>query len=136
MLLVVDMNILFSFFKKYSFTRKLLINPDLELYSPKYALGELNKHLDEIKLKAKIDVGVFELYKKILSWFVEFVPVSKYKDFKEEAESISPDPEDIQYFALALELNIPILSNDSHFKEQSEVPVFTTEELSKFLNIL
>ena len=56
MLLVVDMNILFSFFKKHSTTRKLLTNPNLELYSPKYALEELSKHFDEqkgLRLSAK-----------------------------------------------------------------------------------
>ena len=58
MLLVVDMNILFSFFKKHSTTRKLLTNPNLELYSPEYALEELGKHFDEIMLKSKIDIGL------------------------------------------------------------------------------
>ena len=135
MLLVVDMNILFSFFKKYSFTRKLLINPGLELYSPEYALGELNEHLDEIKLKAKINIGVFELYKKILSWFVEFVPVLEYKDFKEEAESIAPDPDDTQYFALALKLKCGIWSNDKRLKRQSRVKVFNTKDLKNLLGL-
>lgn len=133
MLLVVDMNILFSFFKKYSFTRKLLINSDLELRSTTYAFDELNEHLDEIMSKAKIDIGVFELYKTILSWFVEFVPVLEYREFKSKAESISPDPDDTQYFALALKLDCPIWSNDKRLKKQSAVKVFSTSELRKLL---
>ena len=135
MLLVVDMNILFSFFKKYSPTRKLLINPNLELYSPEYALDELNKHLEEIMLKSKINIGVFELYKKILSWFVKFIPVSEYKEFKNKAELITPDEDDTQYFALALKLNCPIWSNDKRLKKQSKIEVFNTEDLLKILKV-
>ena len=67
MLLVVDMNILFSFFKKHTFTRKLLSNPNLELYSPIYSLDELNKYSQELISKSKINTGTFELYKKVLS---------------------------------------------------------------------
>ncbi len=135
MLLVVDMNILFSFFKKYSPTRKLLINPNLELYSPEYALDELNKHFEEIMLKSKIDIGVFELYKKILSWFVKVIPISEYKDFKNEAELITPDEDDTQYFALALKLNCPIWSNDKRLKKQSRIKVFNTEDLLRELKL-
>lgn len=133
MLLVVDMNVLFSFFKKHSFTRKLLVNSDLELYSPEYALDELNKYLKEIMSKGKINIGVFELYKRILSWFVKFVPVSQYKDFRGEAELITPDPDDTQYFALALKLGCAIWSNDKLLKNQSEVKVFSTSELIREL---
>jgi len=135
MLLVVDVNILFSFFKKVSFTRKLLTNPDLKLYSPEYALDELNEHLDEILSKAKINIGVFELYKAILPYFVKFAPVSVYKDFKNSAELIAPDPDDTQYFALALKLGCAIWSNDKLLKKQDKVTVFSTSELIKELGL-
>lgn len=135
MLLVVDMNILFSFFRRSSFTRELLTNPNLKLCSPAYALDELNKHLDELMSKAKISIGTFELYKTLLSWFVEFVPLSGYRDFRNEAESICPDPDDTQYFALALKLSCPIWSKDKRLKEQSSVKVFTTAELIKEIGL-
>src|SRR3990167_9076360 len=112
MLLVVDMNILFSFFKKNTFTRGLLCNPHLELFSPAYALEELNKYSDELILKSKISIGIFELHKKVLSWLVKFTPSSEYKDFRNKAELVSPDQDDVQYFALALKLKCPIWSND------------------------
>src|SRR3989344_2944023 len=133
MLLVVDMNILFSFFKKHTFTRKLLSNPNLELYSPIYAIDELNKYSQELISKSKINTGTFELYKKVLSWFIKFMPVSEYKEFKDKADSISPDPNDTQYFALALKLNCPIWSNDKKLKEQSEIKVLNTSELIELL---
>ena len=133
MLLVADMNILFSFFKKHTFTRKLLSNPNLELYSPIYSLDELNKYSQELISKSKINTGTFELYKKVLSWFIKFIPVSEYKEFKDKADSISPDPNDTQYFALALKLNCPIWSNDKKLKEQSEIKVLNTSELIELL---
>ena len=133
MLLVADMNILFSFFKKHTFTRKLLSNPNLELYSSIYALDELNKYSQELISKSKINTGTFELYKKVLSWFIKFMPVSEYKEFKDKADSISPDPNDTQYFALALKLNCPIWSNDKKLKEQSEIKVLNTSELIELL---
>jgi len=129
MKLVVDMNILFSFFKKYSFTRRLLVNPGLELYSSEYALDEIKKYLDEIMLKSKIDIHVFELYRRILFWFVRFVPISEYKNFKSKAESITPDPNDTQYFALALSLKCPIWSNDKRLKKQKIVKIYSTDDL-------
>ena len=133
MKLVVDMNVLFSFFRKYSTTRKLLTNSRLKLYSPVYALDELKEHVDELMSKAKIDIGVFELYKTILKWFVEFVNVSEFKRFKEEAESIAADPDDTQYLALALMLSCPIWSNDKELKKQDSVKVISTSELLKLL---
>jgi len=49
MRLVVDMNILFSFFKKWTFTRRVITRNDLTLYSPSYALEEIKRYEDEIK---------------------------------------------------------------------------------------
>ena len=61
------------------------------------------------------------------------MPVSEYKEFKDKADSISPDPNDTQYFALALKLNCPIWSNDKKLKEQSEIKVLNTSELIELL---
>tara|TARA_Y100000031_G_C8030098_1_gene296705 strand:+ start:157 stop:567 length:411 start_codon:yes stop_codon:yes gene_type:complete len=134
MQLVVDMNILFSFFKKHSFTRKLLTNHHLTLYAPKYAFEEFQEHLDEIKSKSNINLSVYDLYKTILSWFVEFIPVSEYKEFADKASKISPDPEDTQYFALALKYGCPIWSNDRRMKNQTEVKIYTTREIVSLLS--
>ncbi len=133
MKLVVDINVFFSFFKKYSSTRKLLTNPKLELYSPEYALDELKKHSNEVLSKSKININIFDIYKTVLSWFIKFVPVSEYKSFKDKALKITPDPNDTLYFALAIKLNCPIWSNDKRLKQQSKVKVFNTSELFKIL---
>ena len=48
---------------------------------------------------------------------------ASFREYMSEADSISPDPDDVQYFALALKLGCPIWSNDPHFREQSDARV-------------
>ena len=134
MRLVVDMNILFSFFKKQTFTRRILTRNDLILYAPSYALEEIKRYEDEIKKKGKINDSVFDLYKKVISWFVTFVPAKEYALYKEQAIALSPDPDDAVYFALALQLQCPIWSNDKQLKQQTAVKVFSTPEVKNELN--
>jgi len=49
------------------------------------------------------------------------------------AEKISPDPNDLMYFALALKLKCPIWSNDKELKKQNEVIIYSTEDLTREL---
>ena len=135
MRLVVDTNILFSFFKKDSFTRRFILShPEIELFTPLYVFEELEEHKDEIKSKAKIGDIVFELSKKELREYVTVVPLDEFKDFWEEAKQISPDPDDVEYLAVALSLDCAIWSKDRDLKEkQFRVVIVTTEELTKLL---
>ena len=135
MKLVVDANILFSFFKKDSFTRRFILShPEIELFTSMYVFDELEEHKDEIKSKAKIDERVYVLSKKELLEYVTVVPLEEFKEFWEEAKQISPDPDDVEYLAVALSLNCAIWSNDRNLKEgQSRIMVITTVELSKLL---
>jgi len=56
------------------------------------------------------------------------------EEHKEEAEQISPDPDNVQYLAVAFSLCCAIWSNDRDLKEeQDRVVVITTEELTKLL---
>ena len=135
MRLVVDANILLSFFKKDSFTRRFILShPEIELFTPLYVFEELEEHKDEIKSKAKIGDIVFELSKKELREYVTVVPLDEFKDFWEEAKQISPDSDDVEYLAVALSLDCAIWSKDRDLKEkQFRVVVVTTEELTKLL---
>lgn len=140
MKLVIDTNILFSFFKVYSYTRKLISNPvlNLELYSPKFTLKELEKYFEEINRKTKMNIGTFEFLKRFLPMFIKFVPLEEYRDFLEQAakELITIDPNDVDFLALSLKLNCPIWSNDPHFKKQSLIKAFSTKELTSKLKEL
>jgi predicted nucleic acid-binding protein len=44
-----------------------------------------------------------------------------------------PDPDDIDFTALALKLDCPLWSNDKELKQQTVVKVFSTSELISFL---
>ena len=51
---VIDTNVLFSFFKSDSATRRIIINTPLRLYAPKETFAELVKYNDEICNKSHI----------------------------------------------------------------------------------
>ena len=45
------------------------------------------------------------------------------------AEKITPDPNDAEYFALALKLGCGIWSNDKKLKEQDKIKIYSTSDL-------
>ncbi|MCK4435272.1 hypothetical protein KAU87_00515, partial [Candidatus Bathyarchaeota archaeon] len=61
-----------------------------------------------------------------------FIPLEEYSSFMKEALAI-PDPDDIDFPALALKLDCPLWSNDKELKQQTVVKVFSTSELISFL---
>jgi len=136
MKLVIDAIIAFSLLKKGSFTRKLAQEHSLELYSHKFILEELEEHSEELCELLKVSENKFERIKEILSKLVNLkVKVSPQQ--LNRAASLISDPDDEQYLALALRLNCPIWSNDSHFQEElikNAVKVFTTEEIKELLD--
>jgi predicted nucleic acid-binding protein len=130
---VVDTNVLFTFFWKESFTKGVLVDQDLEFFAPEFALREINEHRNEILEKTGISLEEFKKLRTDIAICVEFIPLEEYSEFLQRASSI-PDPDDVDFIALALKLDLPIWSNDSHLKEQSKVKVFSTKELINFLS--
>ena len=136
MKLVVDANVLFSFFMKYSSTRKFIFShPELELFAPEYLFDELEEHKEEIKRKSKIDDNVFNLSKKELLIYVTVVPLDEFKEFWDKARKISPDPDDAQYFAVAFAMSCVFWSNDKSLKKQSCVKILNTKELLELIGL-
>jgi predicted nucleic acid-binding protein len=142
--IVVDTNILFSFFKKESFTRKLIIDSSFELISPELALNELQKYSKELVIKSKINKEDFDCLILILKEHVKFVPLQKYKDefnfSLKIAEKFSQNDveeflDDIDFFALASKEGCYIWSNDTLFKKQSIITIFNTTELAKHFRL-
>ena len=139
MKLVVDANVLFSFFKRDSVTRRLIVDPELELnlelFTPVHALEELKEHEGEMR-KFGVSSGDFDVILSSLSLFVNTVPQSFFEPLLSEAEKLLPkDPDDAPYIALALKLNCPIWSEDRELREgQSRVKVYPTRELLKLLS--
>jgi predicted nucleic acid-binding protein len=142
--LVVDTNILFSFFKKESFTRKLIIDSSLELISPELALKEIQKYSKELLIKSKINKEDFDYTLLLLKEHVKFFSLQTYKnEFSSSlkiAETFSQKDveeylDDIDFFALASKERCHIWSNDTLFKKQSIITVFNTTELVKHFRL-
>jgi predicted nucleic acid-binding protein len=57
MKLVVDSNVLFTFFWKNSISREIFLNQNLKLYSPEYCLEEIEKYANVIRKKTKISTS-------------------------------------------------------------------------------
>lgn len=132
---VIDTNILFTYFWKDSITKKLIMLKDLDLFSPEFALKEINKYKLDIIKKTKISEYKFNELKFDLAISIKFVSIKEYKDFLEQALKISPDPNDLDFFALALKQNLPIWSNDKILKEQNKVKIFNTKEVLNLIKI-
>ncbi len=132
---VVDANILFAALIKNSHTRHLLLHPDLELYTPEYVFDEIRKHIRTLTAKTGLSKAELnELLDDLLT--ISQIQSVAFKDFQKHvpiAKSISPDLSDVPYFALCLHLGCPLWSNDMKLKEQTKVAIYTTEELTAFM---
>jgi predicted nucleic acid-binding protein len=133
MKIIVDTNVLFSFFWKNSITKKILSTSNFELISPILALEELKKYSEEIIKKTKIIKEQFNQEFSNLQKIVSFIDKNQYSFFLEEAEKIAPDKLDSHFFALCLKFNCFLWSNDFILKRQDKIKVFSTEEIIELL---
>lgn len=140
-ILVVDACIMFSFFNKNSDRRKIieeLSNLGCMLISPEYVFEELAKNKEDIKKFGKISELGFTFLFSLLERKIESFPKESYKEFLPEANKLSPHGEqtkDDPYFALALAFNSPIWSDESEFKQQGRIKLFSTKELAELLGL-
>lgn len=128
---VVDANILFSLAKSSSAANSIISNFSLKLIAPDFALIELHKYKKELSKKSGLDFNsaINSLKEKVI-----FADKSEYSKLIKKFSSKISDEKDIVYLALASKLKLPIWSNDSHFKEQSEIEIFTTADLIELFN--
>lgn len=129
--LVVDANILFAALIKDSFSYNLLFSDKFRLFTPEYIFTELEKHKEEIFEKIERPAEEFFRLLEILKRRIILVPLEELTSYVEKAEKLTPDPDDMAYFALALKLNCAIWSNDKKLKEQDKITIYYTHELSK-----
>lgn len=139
---VVDTNVLFSFFKKETNTRNLILADVLELYTPEIARKELQKHSLILTRKAKIPLSDFNAFISLLEEHLEFVPLADYKSefpkvltFAKEFSynDVKEFFDDLDFFALASKQRCSLWSNDSLFKKQKAINVLTTTEMVSYL---
>jgi len=136
MFVVVDTNILTSFFMKGSKIRDMLLSPSLVPVSPSFALMELGTNRDWVMKRAKLNKSGFAELIRILSSVVRFVPLEEYSDKLSEARKISPDPDDIDFFAVALLLDAIIWSEEKKLKKQDRVEVLNISEMEHLLSLI
>lgn len=132
MKLVVDANVLFAAIITDGMTRQLLCGRH-ELYTPEFMLTEFEKYLSFISKRTDIDESSLQNLFKILllASRMHVVASEEIVPFISSAKDICPDPDDIQYLALALKLGCGLWSNDKKLKEQDVVKVYSTEEISR-----
>jgi len=81
MRLVVDTNILFSFFNCKSTAREISTRYDLLLYSPTFALTEIEKYKEVIMKRFSLTHMQFSVIIKLLQTVINFVEDEEYETF-------------------------------------------------------
>ena len=129
--LVVDANVIFAALIKDSFSYCLLFSDKFHLFAPEYVFTEFEKHEAEILEKTERTGEDLLLLLEILKIRIVLIPLEELTEYVEVAEKLTPDPDDMVYFALALKLNCAIWSNDKKLKSQDKIKVYHTHELSE-----
>jgi len=129
----LDANVIFAALIRNSHTRDLLLTTGWNFYAPEFVLNEVYSHIQTLSEKTGLDAKEVKdlLAKLTLAADVKIIPASEFEEHLKQAKRICPDPDDIHYFALALKLNCAIWSNEKKLKEQANVKVYSTGELSR-----
>lgn len=135
--LVIDVNVLFSFFRKGRVFKLIeeLTKRDIRLLIPTEMKEELLRLKHKIIKFAGISEEEWEELSTVLFLLVKSVSISVYKRFLEEAKKISPHKKDAPLFALSLAFNkAPIWSREPRLKRQKVIEVLLDKEVEeKFL---
>ncbi len=137
MKLVLDSNVIFSALIRKSTTRNIILSDVFDLHAPEYIFAEITKHKELLLRKSKITEGDFNALLLLLQKHVHFVSKENYIEKMAKAEDIlrEIDITDSPFLALAMALNCSIWSNDGHFKQQDQVGVYTTKELTNTIDL-
>lgn len=129
--LVLDANILFAALIKSAKTRELILNEELILYAPEFLLEEFTKHLDELEAKTGVkEKELKEIVQELIANSnIKIIPQEEISSFIPKAKSLSPDPEDYVYLALALRKRCGIWSEDKRLRQQEQIKIYSTKEL-------
>ena len=134
--LIVDANVLLASFLRGAITRELLLDSRLTLFAPEYLMTEVSRHVKRnTSFRKRVSIsdeelqGIFET----LTQRIQTFPKRVYLRRMGEAIALADHWEDSHYLALALQLKVPVWSNDKGFKSQDKVPVYSTSELVREL---
>ncbi len=135
MRLIVDTNIIISALVKDGLARAIMNNNLIEFHAPDYAINEVNKHMDEIIKKSKLDKSKIDLLFSLLMQNVDIVPEEIIKPKIDGAISImkNVDINDAPILACALAIpNDGIWTEDKHLEKQNKAKVWKTRELISY----
>lgn len=128
--LVTDANIVFAALIKESKTYELIFDEKLHLFTTEFFFTEFKEHSEEIQEKTGKTEEELNHLLDVLKKKIKLIPLEELLPYVDEAEKISPDPDDVAYLALALKLKCAIWSQDRKLKEkQHKVQVYSTEDL-------
>ena len=138
MFLVIDTNVLFSFFREskvFELVRGLR-GIGVRLISPDVILFELLKLKEEIMKSSKISEVEFEVLLVTLTTIITSVPKEEYEEFLEESKRVSPHLKDAPLFALSLAFDkAHIWSREQRLKRQKVVKVLHDKEVEEYLGL-
>lgn len=130
--LVIDANIVFAILLTKGKTDELFFESPWNFFVPPLLFEEIERYVRYLLKKSKrVEEEFWEIKERVLQK-VCILPVDEL--FFQMAADFSPDIDDIEFLALALQLKCPLWSNDRRLKEQDVVQVFSTEELLRNKN--
>lgn len=137
MFLIIDTNVLFSFFHPRSKVKeyfKSLRERGVSFLVPQYMFDELLSIKPEILKYSDLSEDKFPVLLALLLKFVKIVPKGQYEEFLGEAKRISPHLKDAPLFALSLAFDkAPIWSREPRLKRQRFINVLSDEEVERIL---
>lgn len=132
----MDANIFVSAILKNGYTRQIItFQNKFSLIAPEFLLEELLKYTEEYC--ERLNISKFDLRQAAADLVerskIEMIPLKEFSDFKIKADGCCPDPDDWQYFAVALKFKCAIWSNDKLLKSQKHIQIFSTQELTDLI---
>lgn len=137
MKLVIDSNRFFASLIKDSSSRKILLSPYFEFYTPHFFLDEFMKYKSEIIQKAKLPEETIKNIYNILIQKINFVAIKPSQPEFLEAMKIMEkiDIKDVPFITIALIIDAEgVWSEDKHFLRQNKIKTYTNKELLEILN--
>ena len=132
--LVIDANIVVSaFIRPGNKTSELIFSNRFDFFAPEFMIEEIVKHREEIVEKSGLSGDELGLALSIISSRIKLIPFSEFREFEKRASEICPDPDDVEYFALALQHRCALWSNDKRLKTQDVIKVMSTSEVLMLL---
>lgn len=138
MFLVVDANVVLSALIPGSKSIDLLAGLEkagYKLLSPEFLIEEVNKNIPDLIKVSGLTKEEIEASFELLLERIEVVSKSEYEQFISEAKKVSPDVNDIPYFAVSLKFKCPIWSREPRLKRQKVVKVLDDKGVEGLLEL-